>query len=565
MFSYKCILATLAVLTVLVYIWRLQGMPPELRNNVYEFVSMNTSMQARRVVSGNRLTAAYENTYAGQHNINFVRTLPTQVYELVAINIWGQERRPVSYKRLIAAYGDLHTKEHEVKLVRTNLLWHLGRVPMANILVPVVDVASILLLATARHPLSKTSSQLYTEFQSFDKQGRGGEYLFILNNFDPKQMGIIAASIHAIDTEARARNPPDILHFHVCFTFDNNAVSSAKKLCSWSEETNTVPLGLEYIAHKMTKIQVKTGLTPRQADRVHWMSGDLRHRRNESEVAGRPIRAPPTVTEKIVTTLTVSSTSTPTTTITSAITCTPPAAPVFVKRAATVAKPSCLAAFTVPAAISSACKCLSVPTSTATVTTKLIVPTTTTVTEGSIVTETFTPTSTITQTGVPITVKVATATQTETVDVPLPAQTVTVYVSPERIGAPFKIQTFGAAGAALFLSSSRSVDPYTFGGSGNVFRHQPDSRVPFDPIGLRDQTLGRVTVSDDAGRVFPGDFGYFVFCTIQLAAGEALQQTCPLTCRSAILTSPANWNCGGQWFSRNTGSCSTFQAYAISQ
>lgn len=76
----------------------------------------------------------------------------------------------------------------------------------------------------------------------------------------------------------------------MCFAFDNNAVSSAKELYSWIEETNTIPLGLEYIAHKITKIQVKTGLTPRQADRVYWMFWDLRRRRSGSEVAARPIR-----------------------------------------------------------------------------------------------------------------------------------------------------------------------------------------------------------------------------------------------------------------------------------
>jgi hypothetical protein len=103
-------------------------------------------------------------------------------------------------------------------------------------------------------------------------------------------MGIITASIHALDTEAHARDPPVTLHFHVCFTIDHNAVSSARKLCSWIEFTNTVPLGLEYIAHKMTKIQVKTGLTEWQADRVYEIFWDLRCRTKEGDVALRPIR-----------------------------------------------------------------------------------------------------------------------------------------------------------------------------------------------------------------------------------------------------------------------------------
>lgn len=207
----------------------------------------------------------------------------------------GSRKRPVSYNERIAIYKILH-KGQRVKLVRTNLKWYLGRMPMPNILVPVVGVASILPLATGGHPLSTTSRQLHAEFQYFDRQASGGEYLFILNNFDLKQMGIIAASIPALDTEARARDPPATLQIHVCFAMDRNAVASARKLCHWIEETSTVPLGLEYIAHKMTKIQVTNGLTEWQEGRIYWMFRDLRRRlesgdpSDSSEVAVRPIR-----------------------------------------------------------------------------------------------------------------------------------------------------------------------------------------------------------------------------------------------------------------------------------
>lgn len=310
MFSYQWILVTLAVLPVLLHIrryWKssfppslppiisLQGMPPELRNIVYEFIAINTSRQAMRVVSGKRLVAAYDKPHARQHAIRFTCTIPIQLCRFIIIGVLGPERRPVSYNERIAIYNILH-KGQRVKLMRTNLKWYLGRVPMPNILVPVVDVASILPLATAGHPLSATSRQLRAEFQYFDRQASGGAYLFILNNFDLKQMGIIAASINALDTEARARDPPAILQFHVRFAMDHNAVASARKLCNWIEETSTVPLGLEYIAHKMTKIQVTNGLTEWQEGRIYWMFRDLR-RRLESvdsgdsiEVAVRPIR-----------------------------------------------------------------------------------------------------------------------------------------------------------------------------------------------------------------------------------------------------------------------------------
>jgi hypothetical protein len=313
MSPYHWILATLAVLMVLTFMrryWKsssppslpisppittLQGLPPELRNIVYEFVAINTSMQAMRVVSGKKLVAAYEKLHAEHHTFKrFVLAVLVRVDVFVAVNTWlkAEERRPDSYNDRIDAYEHLDAKGHRVKLVRTNLKWYLGLLPMPNVLVPVpaIDMASILPSATARHPLSITSRQMRAEFQAFDGKASGGEYLFILNNFDLKQMGLIAASIHALDTEVRARNPPVTLQFHVCFTFDRSAVSSAKKLCSWIEYTNTVPLGLEYIAHKMTKIQVKTALTFRQAGRVHKMFWDLRCRTKGGDVAIRPIR-----------------------------------------------------------------------------------------------------------------------------------------------------------------------------------------------------------------------------------------------------------------------------------
>ena len=278
-------------------------MPPELRNNIYECIALNTSMHAMRVVSGKNLVAAYEKSHAGHHTIKLVHTILTRVLksvrpilidvlDLVDVEFEEMllEKRPVSDKRLIAAYKNLYNNEHKVKLVRTNLKWYLGLLPMPNIKLPGVDVTSILPSATARHPFSNTSRQLRAEFQQFDTKASGGKYLFILDNFDLKQMGLIAAAIHALDSEARSRDAPVTLHFHVCFTFDDNAVSSAKKMCAWIEDTNTVPLGLEYIAHKMTKIQVKNRLTKLQAERVYKMFHGLQVRRKESEVVLRPIK-----------------------------------------------------------------------------------------------------------------------------------------------------------------------------------------------------------------------------------------------------------------------------------
>lgn len=49
-------------------------------------------------------------------------------------------------------------------------------------------------------------------------------------------------------------------------------------------------LGLEYIAHKMTKTKVKTVLTKKQAGRVYWIFRDLRRRTKEDDEAGFPVR-----------------------------------------------------------------------------------------------------------------------------------------------------------------------------------------------------------------------------------------------------------------------------------
>jgi hypothetical protein len=145
-----------------------------------------------------------------------------------------------------------------------------------------------------------------------------------------------------------------------------------------------------------------------------------------------------------------------------------------------------------------------------------------------------------------------------------PTATTTVYALPSE--APIKIQTTGSAGAGQYLSSSPFDNPYTFGGPGNVFVHFPD--VGFGRYGLDDRTLRLPTVFDrSTGRVFPlrNGSGANLYCTIQAVADGGQQQTCPFECREFDVAPPGNWNCGGQWYTRNTGSCSAFQAYVVSQ
>jgi hypothetical protein len=160
---------------------------------------------------------------------------------------------------------------------------------MANIKVPIVDVAPFLATATARHPLNSVSRQLRAEFPPLGEMFSGSEHLFVLDNFNLKQMELIAGSIRVLDSEARQRDPSITFAYHICFATDNDAVSSAEKLCLYVQEKGRVPPGLEYIAHRMTKAQVKTGLTPVQAQRIYTTFADVRRCNRGSEEALRPI------------------------------------------------------------------------------------------------------------------------------------------------------------------------------------------------------------------------------------------------------------------------------------
>lgn len=175
--------------------------------------------------------------------------LRNQVYELVAANA---SLRIISGKKLVAAYQALHV-EHYPKSERAGLKWYVGGTPMANIKVPIVDVAPFLATATARNPLNSVSRQLRAEFPPLGETFSGSEHLFVLDNFNLKQMELIAGSIRVLDSEARQRDPSITFAYHMCFATDDDAVSSAEKLCLYVQEKGRVPPRLEYIAHPNDK------------------------------------------------------------------------------------------------------------------------------------------------------------------------------------------------------------------------------------------------------------------------------------------------------------------------
>lgn len=135
--------------------------------------------------------------------------LRNQVYELVASNT---SLRVISGEKLVAAYQALHVKNYP-KFERTGLKLYVGGTPMANIKVPVVDVTPLLPAAPARHPVNSVSRQPRAEFHLLVKHSAGSEHLSVLNNFDLKQMELIAASVRAFDSEALQSDPSTILAY----------------------------------------------------------------------------------------------------------------------------------------------------------------------------------------------------------------------------------------------------------------------------------------------------------------------------------------------------------------
>lgn len=161
---------------------------------------------------------------------------------------------------------------------------------MARSKAPIFDVRSILLCAAALHPLSKTSRQLHTEFHLFEEDARPTNYLFVLDNFDLKQTPLIAGAMYSLDEQGWHRRAVHNPYHHICFAVNEDAVSSARELYSFVEEHEKLPPGLEYIARRMTKWQIRRGLTPSQAKLIYQMFTDVDRKMLRVEADARPVR-----------------------------------------------------------------------------------------------------------------------------------------------------------------------------------------------------------------------------------------------------------------------------------
>jgi hypothetical protein len=151
----------------------------------------------------------------------------------------------------------------------------------------------------------------------------------------------------------------------------------------------------------------------------------------------------------------------------------------------------------------------------------------------------------------------------------LPTETVTVYNLPYETN--YKIQATGdSITGPQFLGSPSPPTAYTFGSAGNVFAYRAFGFVNGnDPGILRDVTLNYAFATYEDGQIVPeGRSGMRVTCKLTTDSDpQQQQQTCPLTCEATWNASPvvANWNCGGTWYTHDTGACTTFQPYLVSQ
>jgi hypothetical protein len=190
----------------------------------------------------------------------------------------------------------------------------------------------------------------------------------------------------------------------------------------------------------------------------------------------------------------------------------------------------------------------------------------------SIATSTYTPTHTITQPGLPTTTTIVTSTHTGFIVETAPTATTTAYLYQDL--AAFKIAAIGNSLTGQFLSSpnppTHPATPYKFGGPGNIFTLQNSHNYNNVGGGLKDETLDALVIYNQPndGQIGPQDrSGAVVTCEFTANSNGPQQQTCPLTCEASWdgLPTVANWNCGGTWYTHNTGSCTEFQGYLVSQ
>jgi hypothetical protein len=207
--------------------------------------------------------------------------LRNEIFHLVDIST---PTRVVSAAKLVTAYQEAHPEEHTThanaeKWQRTLMIG--PDYTNAQSLLNIMELSTLLDLSTARHPLSRTSRQLYAEYHPAHVQTGVSRYCFRVHNFDNTQTEVASIVINTLGINEWRMGVKKLLHepvrYEICFVADDNVVSSARALCETIPQTNVFPSGVSYTKMIGWLLQVTTTMKQEQkqeiCDMVEVMSG----------------------------------------------------------------------------------------------------------------------------------------------------------------------------------------------------------------------------------------------------------------------------------------------------
>jgi hypothetical protein len=205
----------------------LQGIPPELRNEIFHLVDVSTPM---RIVSAAKLVTAYQEAQPE----------------------WQTNRANVSKWQKTLACGPDHTNAQS---------------PMST-----MDLSTLLDLSTALHPLSRTSRQLYAEYRPTHVQTLVSRYRFKVHNFDMTQTEVASIVINTLGINewrmSLQKLPFESTRYEFCFIADDDAISSARAMCETIQQTNDYPSGFFYMKFMGFLSHVTTTLKQEQKQEI---------------------------------------------------------------------------------------------------------------------------------------------------------------------------------------------------------------------------------------------------------------------------------------------------------
>jgi hypothetical protein len=209
--------------------------------------------------------------------------LRTEIYDLVDIST---PVRVVSAAKLVTAYQESQIEDRTFLGDTPKVQKFLGRRPCESMLQsPIVDLPTLLDSSTALHPLSRTSRQLYAEYHPTYVQTSGSRYRFVVHNFDIMQMKVISMAIHVLGSSERRDGTKKFSYerrpYDICFATDNDVVSSAGTLCEMMQQTH--PSGSPHVKNMTWLIPVTTEL---MHELMHHIVGAMSSQTSEGKRSG---------------------------------------------------------------------------------------------------------------------------------------------------------------------------------------------------------------------------------------------------------------------------------------